>query len=111
MQHLMEIYWVRLQRWGALSVFIRIITNEDLPTFERIKICLSHTFAGGSHKLLLVYPFPIPQLDAKTNIWWVSFDPNQQEEPDKAVILPVTSVSPPIVVAWEDGKLWFWMFE
>lgn len=87
--------------------FIRIITDEDLPTFARIKMCLSHTFAGSSHKLLLVYPFPIPQLDAESNIWWVSFDPNQQEEPDKAVILPVTSVSPPIVVAWEGGKLWF----
>jgi hypothetical protein len=86
--------------------FIRII-SEDLPTFARIKMCLSHTFSGSSHKCLLVYPFPIPQVDAETNMWWVNFDHNQQEEAGKAIILPVTSVSPPIVVAWEDGKLWF----
>ena len=88
--------------------FIRIISdNEDLPAFARIQMCMLHTFAGSTHKLLLVYPFPIPQLDAETNIWWVKFDHNQQEEADKAIILPVTSVSAPIVVAWEAGKLWF----
>ena len=88
--------------------FVRIISdNEDLPTFACIKMCLSHTFAGSSHKLLLVYTFPIPQLDAETNIWWINFDRDQQEEADKAIILPVMSVSAPIVVAWEAEKLWF----
>ena len=86
--------------------FIRIICDDDeLPTFARIKMCFLHTFAGSSK--LLVYPFPTPQLDADTNIWWVNYDPNQQDETDKAIILPVTSVSAPIVVAWEAGKLVF----
>ena len=61
----------------------------------------SESFAGATYELAIVDKFRQPQKDTDTGQWWVSpttFD---------TVILQLSDLFPPQVVALEDEQLWF----
>lgn len=61
----------------------------------------SESFAGATYELAIVDKFRQPQKDTDTGQWWVSpttFD---------IVILQLSDLFPPQVVALEDEQLWF----
>ena len=78
----------------------QVIAHLHLAVF----LCFSHTFANNINNFLLVYPFSTPQQDLESKLWWV---PLSSEAELHQVILPVSVVSAPLVVAKESDKLWF----
>ena len=55
-------------------------------------MCFTHTFAGSTHKLVLLGIYPAVQQDSESGIWCVPTDC------DEKVVLQVTSLSSPLVV-------------
>lgn len=77
--------------------------NNDIPLFGRIKMCFTHTFAADTQTFALVYPFSTPQRDSDSDIWFVY----GEEICSKAMVVLISDLSYPIVVANNEEKLWF----
>ena len=75
--------------------------SSPQPMFAQIKMCFTHTFAGNTRKLVLLSMYPTPQLDSESGIWWVPHETTEK------VVVQVSSLSSPLVVAKEEGNVWF----
>ena len=83
--------------------YVRIQSEGNTPKVGQIKMCFSQTFFNQSYKLVLCSVFTTPQLDLQSSLWWVPLQSLVEHEE----IAETTSLSPPLVVARDDGKLWF----
>ena len=57
-----------------IQILPEIASTSHQPTFGRIKMCFTHTFAGSVHKLVLLDVYPTSQQDSESGIWWVPID-------------------------------------
>ena len=80
---------------------IHSASESLIPMLGQIRRLFTHNFAGATYELAIVDKFRQPQKDTDTGQWWVSpttFD---------TVILQLSDLFPPQVVALEDEQLWF----
>lgn len=84
--------------------YVRMQGEGNSPKVGQITMCFSHTFFNQTYKLVVCSVFTTPQLDLQSGLWWV---PLQSLVEREQIVVETSSLSPPLVTAKDDGKLWF----
>ncbi len=82
--------------------YARVLSDTNPPKLGQIRMCFSHTFIRQTHKFVVFNIFTTPQLDLQSGLWWVPLVVT-----NNLIVVELASLSTPLVVAKDDGKLWF----
>jgi hypothetical protein len=85
--------------------YARVLSDTNPPRLGQIRMCFSHTFIGHTCTFVVFNVFTTPELDMQSGLWWVPLE--TLTVTNEVIVLELASLSTPLIVAKDDGKLWF----
>ena len=85
--------------------YARLLSDTNPPRLGQIRMCFSHTFICQTRTFVVFNIFTTPQLDVQSGLWWLPLE--TLTVVNKLIVIELASLSAPLIVAKDDGKLWF----